>query len=434
MLPGMKILKYIHGLLYLSLSVFFLSLIFAFRGYASIAIGVVVVLGFIRMRLSTGKFLNPRLNNIFFVCCSLFFLVQLAFLFFVPGNSVKSPELLLRSSIIFVPLALCSSDFVNPQNFRRLLNLFMGLVLLATLYCLLIATWNNLFHQQDANIFVYHRFASPIGQHAVQFSLFIFVVLACLLEQVVTSSTAAARWIIFAMIVYLSCILLLLSSKLVISALMLVFIYYAIRFKIPWLRLGVIVITAIIAIALFTRNAISQRFREVLASDLHLVERERFDPNTYFNGIQFRLLQARFVKEILSENQAWIFGVGPRSQDFLNDKYKSANMYLGDGKDDPGYQRYDTHNQFLESLLQFGLPGLLTFSALCFSMLVLAMRRRSRTLIIVTLVWLAYSLNESVLQRQFGIMIFLFFPLYIYYGTANKASDRKLPAHTTFFR
>jgi O-antigen ligase len=127
------------------------------------------------------------------------------------------------------------------------------------------------------------------------------------------------------------------------------------------------------------------------------------------------LLQWKLVPEILSENKCWWTGVGPgQAQEILNQTYLRKNMYSGiPGTPDIGYRLYNTHNQFLESLLKNGIPGAVLFLLLCFSLTQSAWKNKSRVLHFTILLLLLYSFNESILETQYGILIFTFFPLFL---------------------
>lgn len=176
----------------------------------------------------------------------------------------------------------------------------------------------------------------------------------------------------------------------------------------------------------FTQNKISKRFSELSSGDMNLIQQKSFNPGIYFNGIQLRLLEARFVNEILTEQQAWLTGVSDEAQILLNEKYINNNMYIGDGiTADRGYLGYNTHNQFLESMLQSGIAGLLTFILICYTMVQLAIQRKNRQLAIITVLLIAYCFNESVFETQYGITLFTFFPLFFNFGTHNIATGNK---------
>ena len=167
-----------------------------------------------------------------------------------------------------------------------------------------------------------------------------------------------------------------------------------------------------IALVLLTQNKVSKRFNEIVSGNIDLVEQKNFTPAIYFNGLQFRLLQWRFVHEILTEQHAWIKGVPGDAQALLDDKYTSTHMYTGDAHTETrGYLGYNTHDEFLQSLLQSGIPGLLAFIFICCTMLRMAIRKKNDELSFCVILLIAYCFNEAVFETQYGIMLFTFFPL-----------------------
>jgi O-antigen ligase len=134
----------------------------------------------------------------------------------------------------------------------------------------------------------------------------------------------------------------------------------------------------------------------------------------YFNGLQFRLLQWKFTPEILNENQRWLIGMSPGdARYFLNQKYISSKMYTGDpARGNKGFLVYNTHNQFLETLLQTGITGLAVLCFICISLVRISREKKRLMLSSLVLLMLAWFFTESVLETQYGVMIFTFFPLF----------------------
>src|SRR6202008_668872 len=121
-----------------------------------------------------------------------------------------------------------------------------------------------------------------------------------------------------------------------------------------------ILCSAAVTFLFVTKNPVSERFRDIAKGDIKIVTQKSFKEGDYFNGLQFRLLQWRFVAEILTENKRWWPGVSPGdAQTQLGKKYLAKHMYAGDpSTGSRGYLIYNTHNQFLETLLQNGIAGL----------------------------------------------------------------------------
>jgi O-antigen ligase len=174
---------------------------------------------------------------------------------------------------------------------------------------------------------------------------------------------------------------------------------------------------------LVSNNPVSQRFNEIVQGDLSVIKKERYDPGDYFGGLQFRLLYWRFVPEILSENKNWVMGTSPaNSQPLLDKKYIEKNVYIGDpARGDTGFLGYNTHSQLLESLLQSGIIGLIIFIFICFTYIKMILLARDRMMTFVTLLLLVYSLIESLFETQYGVLIFLFFPAFLYTRKEHKS-------------
>ena len=99
----------------------------------------------------------------------------------------------------------------------------------------------------------------------------------------------------------------------------------------------------------------------------------------------------------------------------------SVNMYTGaPGSASHGFLGYNTHNQFLEAFLQTGIIGLGCFLLICFEMVRMAMRQKNKMLSALVALLIAYSFSEAVLETQYGLIIFIFYPLFLLNLLTNK--------------
>ncbi|MEP7163277.1 MAG: hypothetical protein ABI741_01215 [Ferruginibacter sp.] len=423
----MKTSKYLDTLLYLWWIAFFISMACCFRAVSSISIALILATGLLKNKIETGSWLNMNLKNSFFLASCLFYLLQATGLLFTSSLTEASRHLQLKSAMVLVPLTLCCGNYLDVHVRQKLMRWYIYILAAVMLFCLLVALHKYFFLHAQNDVFFYHELVRPFNQHAVQLSIFLFAGLVYLLERARKAIYLHNRTIHFLLVVYFTCCILLLSSKLVIAFSGICFAYYimlALRTK---LDKRFIIFTslfaglALILLVLLTQNKISTRFKEIYSGDMSLASRQRFDPAIYFNGLQFRLLEGRFVKEILTERHAWLTGVSDEAQPLLDKKYVDAHMYIGDGlTPDRGYLGYNTHNQFLESVLRSGIPGLLVFILICCTLVSLAARKKNRELTIITILLIAYCFNESVFETQYGITLFTFFPLFLYYGTTGR--------------
>ncbi len=168
------------------------------------------------------------------------------------------------------------------------------------------------------------------------------------------------------------------------------------------------------------------RFNDIFIGNIKVIEKNQFSTGDYFNGLQFCLLQWKLVTEILDEQHAWLLGVTPGdAQHLLDLKYLSLNMYVGDRSDEHhGFLRYNAHNEFLESILQTGALGLVAFLMVCWGLVDMMIRSKKMEFWLVGTLLLCYSFVESVFETQYGVLIFSFFPLFLFYTTV-KDSDKK---------
>lgn len=406
-------------LLFIFYILFFISLVFSFRAVSSISTGLLILAGIIFNKQQSGTIIHKNLSNLFFIACILYFLFLLASFCFSQPSDEAWRQIRLKSGLILIPLTVCCSSYVNASTRKKLLFAYTIILAAACLFCIVMAT-NHFIRTGDDSHFFYHPLVSPLKQHAVYFSLLVFFALLFLLE-----SAKIRQWLFhpvlhFSLLAFLSFFLLLLSSKLVIVFFAVYLLYYFVTigrlFKHTKTAVAGSILLLVVAGALIftTNNPVSRRFNEIMQGDIAVLNKDSYQPQDYFNGLQFRLLQWKLVPELLNEHNSWWTGEGPASaQDILAQKYISKNMYSGEtGSADKGYLLYNTHNQFLESLLKNGIPGAILFLFIFSALLRIAWQKKKRIISFVIILLLLYSFSESLLETQYGLLIFTFFPLF----------------------
>lgn len=398
----------------------FASLVFSLRALSSISIAAILLTGIIGNRLRISLSFPKNYRTLFLVGCTALFLLQVFSMLYTNDVHAGWNNVRIKTGLLITPLSVYLSRYLDRPLLRKLFFHYCLLLTAASVFCLVMAFFK---YRESGNIsvFFYHSLVSPISQHAVYFSLQLMFALIFLVERAQKNDTLLARSLGLCLIACLSLFLILLSSKLVIS----LFLFYLLAVFIITLRknkssraviaslftlivLGVIFVFAV-------PNPVSRRFSEIVKGNISIVTQDKFKPSDYFNGLQFRLLQWKFVPEILTENKRWLIGVSPGdAQTYLNEKYISKNMYSGDPvKGTRGYLIYNTHNQFLQTTLQTGIVGLLLLIVICYYTLKMAMKYNSRPTIFITVTLLAWLFSESAFETQYGIVIFTFFPIFL---------------------
>ena len=403
--------------------VFFTSLVFSWRVPSSLSLVFILLLGLVQNNETRKQVFGNRNWNLLFIATAAFLLYQVAGLLYTTNLDAGWSNIRIKTGLLFVPLVV-SYGLPGETMRKKLLSQFCILLFLASCYCLALSFWT--FRQSgDVSVFFYHKLVKPIGQHAVYFSLLVIIALMFILEAVVKKEFVYRKWITAALLTWLSALLFFLSSKFVIALFLAYLAYYFITILKKnkpgrgYLMAFIAIILAITVMVSATKNPVRERFTDIFKGDITLIAQDQYNPGIYFNGLQFRLLQWRFVAEILSENHAWLTGVGAGdAQEALNKKYLSKNMYAGDGTaNNAGYLAYNTHNQFLQTILQNGIFGLLLLLLICFCIAGIVFRQGQRLAALVFIVLITWLFIESAFETQYGIIIFMFFPLFLCHDT-----------------
>lgn len=407
-----RYLSLINGI---SVACFLAGAIFAWRAVSSISTGMMILSGLAATNARERKNTWPAELSILGVASLFFFLAECSAAFLHPPPDQHLDALRTRAALIFIPLACyCSFPLIQAAKLQ-FTRIYSILLCSALVYCFLF----HLTHEANLTSYLYHELVSPIGQHAVLFSGYLFFALLLLLEDLLQQRNLFPPVVSTGIILFLLSCLILLSSKLIILLCLIwltgkLFHTSANRNAKNKIALASVILAALLII--LSPNAIHQRFRELVSGDAGILKKESFSPGQYFNAWEFRLLQFRLVPEILTAEQAWAGGTGAgNAQNLLNAKYEQLHMYAGEpGSDKKGYQGYDTHDQWLQSLLEAGIPGLMAFAAMIISLWITWWRQRRGPFLFLAVTLTAFSFTDAALASQYGIVLFLFFPFFFW--------------------
>jgi len=411
--------NFFNTLLFILYIIFLGSVVFSFRAITSITIACIPLAGLIKNKAEQQNFPNHTLANPLFIFCCLLFLAEIFSLIYTHNQFEGWKNIWGKSVLIVVPLGLYCCNYITSTTRKQILKWYCIMLFAACAFALYRA-FADFLATNDTSVFFYHRLVSLYSGHAIQFSILVLVGLLYLFESLRNKERALNKIFQLFLVFFFSIFLFLLSSKLVISFYIIYIFYYLIKIVREKRRNKPAVMLLIAGFAtscilLFsTNNVISRRFIEIIGTDFGFLKKEKFTESNYFNGLQFRLLQWKLVPEILNDKKAWLGGVGVGDgQADLNEKYSSKKLYTGTPeRGDTGFLGYNTHNEFLEALLQTGIVGFLLFALICFTLIKMVLQKKSAVLTFITMLLLAYSFSESVLESQYSSIIFLFFPVF----------------------
>jgi len=208
--------------------------------------------------------------------------------------------------------------------------------------------------------------------------------------------------------------LILLVPKTAMVALILIFIYamifvfsYSPRIKV---YIGLILALILPCIYLLI-PFVHQRVGEVLYSFSHIT------PNMN-NSVDMRSLLVTFDLMLLKDH--WLFGLGPAElQSQLNLLLYYFSFYAGHP-----LGTYNTHNEYLNQWLSFGLFGFLFFISILWIHVWRAIRRKQTIYLFLMMILMTMFLTENILSRQHGILFFALFTSLFYFSPADNEPDR----------
>ncbi|WP_159025554.1 O-antigen ligase [Aquimarina sp. Aq78] len=107
---------------------------------------------------------------------------------------------------------------------------------------------------------------------------------------------------------------------------------------------------------------------------------------------------------VFRESPFFGYGTGDAQQALDQGNYLLGNDFFI-------FYKYNTHNQYLDILLRYGIAGFSVFLLMLFQSYKIAYQNRNALLLIFLILICIFFLTENILQRQHGIVFFSFFYL-----------------------
>ena len=318
--------------------------------------------------------------------------------------------------LIFVFLfSLFNQSFFNDlSETRKIAQTLLLLILFSQvknkevlIYSFIAGTFISIFIT-DINIINYYlnSFEFLISGGAVKdlfitqrlyLGFFIVISMILLLERYGKTSNRKVKYIYLLLFVFFVISLFLIASRSAIAIAFLTLttsIIYNIKNK---YRIGFLLTMSIVFLAIiFNSKTLSKRF---LYSDDSI--RPSFIEKIKTHEPRYDIW--KFSTQIFKEEKPYVFGIGTfRTQELLVSKYqlmpieKRKNWFME--------RNFNTHNQYLDIVISFGLIGLFVFLFLLKEIIVLCYKNIYSANLILSLV--LFLLIENVFHRQLGSFIF----------------------------
>lgn len=322
-----------------------------------------------------------------------------------------------KSALLIVPLVLLSSPKLHPKHFEAVLKAFVGAIGIAALICLSYAMWRtdilNTFDNPVWLYFSYRDLTSIIGIQPTYLGILtcfaILILIHFLIAHRSNFRAGKTAWLVV-LLIFFTVFLMLLASKTAIIAFIVILSiwtgYFFYQSKRTFMGIAIILgFLVIVSSLIYSIPVLNERFMQAVGVEKSNGWIQQYGGQGQGGRPEVRLMKWTSALQIIKENP--LIGVGTGDvQDALIEAYKKNNFK--DGVE----QKYNAHNQFLETWIGLGLTGLLAL-LLCFIYpLLLKGNTYDPLLKACLLLLLISSLTESILCRQIGVVFAsLFLPL-----------------------
>ncbi len=398
--------KYLSALVY----IFFVSLFFDIR---TGNIGLILLLIGSAFTIKVRKFRSTILENKFTFLLALFFMLHLVGLINTSDISNGWFSIEKKLSFLLAPIVIIPAyRSFNKADFSILFRNLGWLSLFSSLILLVWASFKSLV-LKDGHAFFFEEF-SPISY--VYYSMYFVVTVSFSIYDLLRDESKK-KIVPFILIVYSLFFLVVVSSKMGIISFV-VCSSFSLILTTPIKHYWALFIAMIFCLTLFISLHSTTRSRFiVLIENLAVIKANTVTDYQNFTGLNLRLLFWKFsVQEVIDRNAVFMGAGTGDAQHLINDAYKRH------GLDEYGYIGFDPHNQWVFTFAQFGLVGVLTLLLLYVKTTQLALKKKDWLMGVFLITTFFYSLTESILESNKGIIFFAVISVLLILSNANAVS------------
>lgn len=336
-----------------------------------------------------------RLTQSILIFPVAFYLLHIVGLLYTTDFTSAFKDLETKAALLLLPLCLGTTFLIDRNWMRHTLRTFVLINLAVCIFCF---GYAFVRYSETGNLgfFYYHTLTEVIDLHAIYFGLYLgFSILVLLYYQLFDSPLFPRTLTIVLVVLYLIVIVFL--SALVVMFVLPFLIFYLISGKMlkHWSAPGRIVLFVGVLVA-FCLAAYSLPYTRTKLQRLTLLEYSMGDPDYKWGSLTIRLAKWECAMDVLKTR--WLFGAG--TGDAQNEMMES---YRKHGFAEGLRNNYNTHNQYLETWIMLGLPGLVLLAAMLWPF-----AKNELDTCFLTLI-AASMFTENILDTQKGVVFLAFF-------------------------
>lgn len=304
--------------------------------------------------------------------------------------------------LLLIPLLIIPNRLKQPKDFYR--SFVLGITLAGAIAMLGVGYDQFITIKEEPTW--YFSAIDNYGFHSTYMAMYALVAIVMLSEKRLFKQT-----ITITLSAFLSLFILFSSSRMALITLLLLFIIKAVFSGKKIFYFGL----ALIGVFLIAVFSFSEDFRFKINQLKDFQGFSHYDNDNY-GSISVRVAKIKASTMLWKENKWFGKGTGDY-REALVQKYRSKDIECWPC----ARERYNSHNQYLNTLAAHGIVGLFIFAVWIAYLLFTAWKTTDKLLLGILFVFLMISLTESILEVQRGVVV-VFFLLY-YLPSAKRLED-----------
>ena len=342
------------------------------------------------------------------------FAIQVISLLYTENTELGLKFIEYKLTFLILPIIIGDLE-LTKEKVINLLRYFSYSIVAISVF-LLINSFVNYFNYGE--LLTYHSFSesnSILNVHAVFYSYYVYFTIL-ILAYLNRSKQIRNKYVVLLMLIPLVVALVFAASKNVMVITFLSVIFYLLSSlvnKVRWKEVLIVLTSFLLAIFLISKiPIIEKRVAELTdLSGMELFEKVKkrewltAEERAVFNGTSLRLAFWYVGCSEVIDNKRLLIGLSPGdSKALINKRYDELNLLIH-------FRNYNMHNQYLQYFVEFGLLGVVLYVAFLVLLLFSSVENKNSLLLAFIIGFLFFQLTESVLERNKGILFFVFFLL-----------------------
>ena len=337
--------------------------------------------------------LTAWLKNKYALLFIALYLIYLVGMLYTQSPAHGWMDMQIKLSILLFPIILSSEGEMDFSKQKWFGFAFISGAALHGLGCLVYATW--LYISSGAAIFTYMQFSKFV--HPTYYSMYIDMALVFMYYALTKKGkelTKKEKIFIYISAPFLLIILTLLESKMGIIVTALIILIFLLKYFLPK-QSTFKTIAGVVAVLGLLIIGISKVSRFNALGNL-LSGKNRNVQSVESNQARFYVWNA--TTEVIKNSPFIGYGTG--------DTLALMQQYEKDGMTGARREKLNTHNQYLQTMVAVGIPGILILLGNLFIPLFISIRQKRFVYLLFLLILCINFLTESMLDQQAGTMFY----------------------------